>query len=148
MASESFGRHQSNCKGQWLDTAPEMPYNRFMIEKMIRVGQLYDLYGALLTERQRKCLELHFLQDWSLGEIAAEFGVSRQAVNDILRRSEETLEEYELALNLLKQETQRTARLNRARSLLTESIRENPSAKVSQALTEINTILEQEVGTE
>ncbi len=125
-----------------------MPYNRFMIEKMIRVGQLYDAYGALLTERQRKCLELHFLQDWSLGEIAAEFGVSRQAVNDILRRSEETLEEYELALNLLKQETQRTARLNRARSLLTESIRENPSAKVSQALTEINTILEQEVGTE
>ena len=125
-----------------------MPYNRFMIEKMIRVGQLYDAYGALLTERQRKCLELHFLQDWSLGEIAAEFCVSRQAVNDILRRSEETLEEYELALNLLKQETQRTARLNRARSLLTESIRENPSAKVSQALTEINTILEQEVGTE
>ena len=125
-----------------------MPYNQFMIEKMIRVGQLYDVYGALLTERQRICLELHFLQDWSLGEIAAEFGVSRQAVNDILRRSEETLEEYELALNLLKQETQRTARLNRARSLLTESIRENPSAKVSQALTEINTILEQEVGTE
>ena len=125
-----------------------MPYNRFMIEKMIRVGQLYDAYGALLTERQRKCLELHFLQDWSLGEIAAEYRVSRQAVNDILRRSEETLEEYELALNLLKQETQRTARLNRARSLLTESIRENPSAKVSQALTEINTILEQEVGTE
>ena len=126
----------------------EMPYNRFMIEKMIRVGQLYDAYGALLTERQRKCLELHFLQDWSLGEIAAEFGVSRQAVNDILRRSEETLEEYELVLNLLKQETQRTASLNRARSLLTESIRENPSEKVTQALTEINTILEQEVGTE
>ena len=125
-----------------------MPYNRFMIEKMIRVGQLYDVYGALLTERQRKCLELHFLQDWSLGEIAAEFGVSRQAVNDILRRSEETLEEYELVLNLLKQETQRTASLNRARSLLTESIRENPSEKVTQALTEINTILEQEVGTE
>ena len=125
-----------------------MPYNQFMIEKMIRVGQLYDVYGALLTERQRKCLELHFLQDWSLGEIAAEFGVSRQAVNDILRRSEETLEEYELVLNLLKQETQRTASLNRARSLLTESIRENPSEKVTQALTEINTILEQEVGTE
>jgi hypothetical protein len=119
-----------------------------MIEKMIRVGQLYDIYGALLTERQRKCLELHFLQDWSLGEIAAEFGVSRQAVNDILRRSEETLEEYELALNLLKQETQRTASLQKVRSLLTESIRENPSEKAMQALVEINTILEQEVGLE
>ena len=123
-----------------------MPYNRCMIEKMIRVGQLYDVYGALLTERQRKCLELHFLQDWSLGEIAAEFGVSRQAVNDILRRSEETLEEYELALNLLKQETQRTVRLQMARNLLAESLRENPSEKVIQALTEINSILEQEVG--
>ena len=109
---------------------------------------MYDVYGALLTERQRKCLELHFLQDWSLGEIAAEFGVSRQAVNDILRRSEETLEEYEVALNLLKQETQRTVRLQKARSLLAESLRENPSEKVIQALTEINSILEQEVGPE
>ena len=142
----TFDEYKRNCKGQWLDTLPKMPYNRFMIEKMIRVGQLYDVYGALLTERQRKCLELHFLQDWSLGEIAAEFGVSRQAVNDILRRSEETLEEYELALDLLKQEAQRTVRLQRARNLLAESLRENPSEKVTQALTEINTILEQEVG--
>ena len=69
-----------------------------MFEMMVRIGRLYDHYGTLLTERQQKCLELHFLQDWSLGEIAADLGVSRQAVNDILRRSEETLEEYEKKL--------------------------------------------------
>ena len=56
-----------------------------MIEKMLRIGRLYDCYGALLTENQQKCLELHYLQDLSLGEIAAELSVSRQAVNDMLR---------------------------------------------------------------
>ena len=125
-----------------------MPYNQFMLEKIIRVGRLYDHYGLLLTERQQKCLELHFLQDWSLGEIAADFGVSRQAVNDILRRSEEMLDEYEKRLKLLQQEAELTERLNRAKSLLQESNAEQASPKVSQALQEIDALLEQEVGTE
>ena len=119
-----------------------------MFEKMVRIGRLYDHYGTLLTERQQKCLELHFLQDWSLGEIAADFGVSRQAVNDILRRSEEMLEEYEKRLKLLQQEAELTERLNRAKSLLRESNAEQASPKVSQALQEIDALLEQEVGTE
>ena len=75
-----------------------------MIEKMIRIGRLYDMYGELLTDRQRKCLDLHYLQDLSLGEIAAEFGVSRQAINDILHRTTEILEQYEQKLKLLEQE--------------------------------------------
>ena len=79
-----------------------------MIEKMIRIGRLYDVYGELLTERQRKCLDLHYLQDLSLGEIAAELGVSRQAINDILHRTEELLEQYEEKLKLLEQDENRT----------------------------------------
>ena len=122
-------------------------YNQSMLEKMVRIGRLYDHYGTLLTERQQKCLELHFLQDWSLGEIAADLGVSRQAVNDILRRSEETLEEYEKKLKLLQQEAVRAERLSRAKNLLQESVQEPASANILKALQEIDALLELEVGT-
>ena len=119
-----------------------------MIEKMIRIGRLYDIYGALLTERQQKCLELHYLQDLSLGEIAADFAVSRQAVNDILRRCEETLEQYETVLKLLERDENRTTALRQVGQLLSESLQEHESEKVLQALEKVNHILEQEVGTE
>lgn len=72
------------------------------IEKVTRIGDLFDLYGTLLTARQREMIELHYFDDWSLAEIAEQFGVSRQAVHDNLRRAEEQLESYEAALALLR----------------------------------------------
>ncbi|QSO49838.1 YlxM family DNA-binding protein [Alicyclobacillus mengziensis] len=73
-----------------------------MIEQVTRMGDLYDLYGALLTDRQKEMVELYYLDDWSLSEIASHFGVSRQAVHDNLHRSAEQLETYESALSLLE----------------------------------------------
>jgi uncharacterized protein len=73
-----------------------------MIDKVTRVVNLYDLYGVLLTERQREMMELYFFDDWSLAEVAENLGVSRQAVHDNIRRAEEQLESYEHALSLLK----------------------------------------------
>lgn len=93
-----------------------------MLEKLIRISRLYDCYGALLTERQQKCIELHYLQDLSLGEIAAELGVSRQAVNDILKRTEDSLDEYEVQLQLLQQQQARSEALQKLRRLLLEAV--------------------------
>lgn len=73
-----------------------------MLDKVLKIASLIDFYGALLTEKQRRCLELHYLEDWSLAEIAGEFEVSRQAVHDILRRSEQMLVSYEERLGLIK----------------------------------------------
>lgn len=73
-----------------------------MLEKLVRLALLYDFYGPLLTEKQRQFMELYYQQDWSLGEIAAHFGVSRQAVYDLLRRAEAALEEYEDRLHLVE----------------------------------------------
>lgn len=74
-----------------------------MIGKVTRINTLYDFYSPLLTERQREMIELHYFDDWSLGEIAAHVGVSRQAVHDNLRRALEQMEGYENALHLLAQ---------------------------------------------
>jgi hypothetical protein len=72
-----------------------------ILEKLGRLAQLYDLYGPLLTPRQQEAIRLYYEQDMSLAEIAAECGVSRQAVHDILRRAEVALEKYEQKLGLL-----------------------------------------------
>lgn len=71
------------------------------IDKNNRMNSLFEFYGALLTEKQHSYLELYYGDDYSLGEIATEFDVSRQAVYDNIRRTEASLEEYEAKLHLL-----------------------------------------------
>lgn len=71
-----------------------------MLDKVLKISLLYDFYGALLTEKQQRCVELHFFQDLSLSEIAEQLSVSRQAVYDLLRRSEQILDEHEAKLQL------------------------------------------------
>lgn len=56
---------------------------------------LFDYYGDLLTDRQRLCLDMHYNQDLSLGEIAQELSISRQAVYDNLSRAEALLKNME-----------------------------------------------------
>lgn len=73
-----------------------------MLDKVLRIGFLFDFYGALLTEKQQQCLEMHYFSDLSLGEIAEQMGVTRQAVHDLLRRAEQLLDEYEAKLKLLE----------------------------------------------
>lgn len=72
-----------------------------LLEKMVRMGELFDFYGQLLTERQQELMNLYYQQDLSLGEIAEKQGVSRQAIYDNLRRSEKLLEDYDKKLQLL-----------------------------------------------
>lgn len=72
------------------------------MEKIVRQGQLYDFYGELLTEHQKKIYEDVVFNDLSLSEIAAEQGISRQGVHDLIKRCDRILEEYEEKLHLLE----------------------------------------------
>jgi len=91
-----------------------------MMEKVTRVGSLYDFYGSLLTERQQLILELYYLDDLSLAEVAEQIQVSRQAIHDSLRRSEEQLEAYEEALNLLSTYAKQVNLLSELRRFFTD----------------------------
>jgi predicted DNA-binding protein YlxM (UPF0122 family) len=71
------------------------------LEERSRIALLSDFYGPLLTGRQRDLLGLYYGQDLSLGEIAAQLGVSRQAVHDLLKRTERTLDSLEQRLGLV-----------------------------------------------
>lgn len=71
-----------------------------MIDESARYSILLEYYGGLLTERQRSCAQLYHDENFSLAEIAEEFGISRQAVHDSLKKAQSQLNGYEEKLHL------------------------------------------------
>lgn len=74
---------------------------------MLKSDKLYisrynDFYGSLLTEHQSEIIRLYYDCDISLFEIAEQFGVSRQAIRDTIKRAEQLLIGYEEKLGLSK----------------------------------------------
>lgn len=82
-----------------------------MLEERVRIARLLDIYGGLLTDRQQRILSHYVLEDFSLGEIAEEEGISRQAVHDTVRRGTQSMEEYEKVLKLFQNEQQQKKEL-------------------------------------
>ncbi|NLP44695.1 MAG: YlxM family DNA-binding protein, partial [Peptococcaceae bacterium] len=71
------------------------------MKPIVERALLYDFYGPLLTSKQAKVWDLYYQQDFSLSEIADQQGISRQAVHDLLKRTEKILESYEQRLGLV-----------------------------------------------
>ena len=72
------------------------------MEKIVKVAQLFDIYGALLNEKQRDVINCYYNEDLSLQEIADNTDRSKQAISDMIKRSEDKLFEFEDELSLLK----------------------------------------------
>ena len=72
------------------------------IESIEENSLLYDFYGQLLSKRQQEVMALYHEENLSLSEIAEEFGISRQAVHDTLKKAEQSLADYEAKLGLMK----------------------------------------------
>jgi len=81
---------------------------------------LFDTYGAMLSEKQRQFFTLYHEEDWSFGEIAVQYGISRQAVYDIVKRAEKTLYELEAALGVAAREVKWRRRAEKVASGLAE----------------------------
>ncbi|MQL52208.1 HTH domain-containing protein [Desulfofundulus thermobenzoicus] len=88
------------------------------MEKWAWINLLYDFYGQLLTQRQQKFIELYYAHDLSLGEIAEQFAISRQAVHDVLKRAEQILLRYEAKLGVAGRFIEERRQLARALELL------------------------------
>ncbi|MCI9380959.1 MAG: YlxM family DNA-binding protein [Dorea sp.] len=72
------------------------------MDKILEQTLLFDFYGELLTEHQKEVYEYFVIEDLSLGEIAAEMGISRQGVHDLIKRCNQTLKGYEEKLHLVE----------------------------------------------
>ena len=106
----SFCYHLAGMKNS-LDNLPE-------------TSLLLDFYGALLSARQQEILGLYHEENYSLQEIAAEFGISRQAVHDAIRKAEKALQGYEEKLGLIRRFTLQKQEIDEAIKLLDSNDKE------------------------
>lgn len=88
------------------------------LDKTNRINLLFAFYEPLLTEKQQTFLKYYFHDDFSLGEIATEFEISRQAVYEHIKRAEQVLENYESKLGLLEKHERRGRTLEQLRMAL------------------------------
>ncbi|HDX9576971.1 putative DNA-binding protein [Bacillus sp. JJ864] len=109
-----------------------------MLEKTTRMNYLFDFYQSLLTPKQRSYMSLYYLDDLSLGEIAEEFEVSRQAVYDNIKRTEAMLEEYEEKLVLLQKFQERQQLVAKLKQLISEE--EHVDEQVKQVVEAIENL--------
>ena len=65
------------------------------MDKKIEISMLWQIYGALLTEKQKEYIDYYYNEDLSLAEIAQNDGITRQGVRDIIKKGEKKLLEYE-----------------------------------------------------
>ncbi len=72
------------------------------IKEKMRINSLYDIYGELLTDKQKEYFEYYYRQDYSLSEISDILSVSRNAVHMQLKNVVAYLENYENKLKMLK----------------------------------------------
>ena len=73
-----------------------------MKNQAYRMTMLFDFYGDILTERQKEFYDLYYNEDLSLGEIAENYGITRQGVRDVIVRAEAILTELEDKTGLIK----------------------------------------------
>ena len=93
---EKIPRVHQNKNGE------KMAENRYSIEERVELSLLYDFYGALLKENQRRMFEASILDDYNLAEIAEDENITRQGVHDAIKRACKQLREYEQKLGLVE----------------------------------------------
>ena len=91
-----------------------------MIDQITRKNLLFDFYGKLLSEKKREVMSLYYEEDMSLAEIGSEFGISRAAVFDSLKKGEKELEKYEQELGLLEKYLKQRQAFTEVEALLGE----------------------------
>ena len=90
------------------------------LEERVYLSMLYDFYGALLKENNRRLFEAYIQEDYSISEIAEEMEISRQAVHDAVKRITKQLEGYEEKLGLLERFEQQRSEMRRLHECLQE----------------------------
>ena len=105
------------------------------VSDTVRYTQLLDVYGNVLTPKQRSILTDYLCFDNTLSEIAQTHKSSRQAVNDIISRTLVRLDELEQKLAFCK-------KLDETKSQLTQLQQKAEAKNLKQMIAKIINSLE------
>jgi hypothetical protein len=115
------------------------------LDRKVEYGVLSSFYSSLLTDNQRVMVRLYCDEDLSLGEIARQMAMSRQAVSETMNRAFMKLDQFEDALGLSRRFQQVTDVLKECGSMLGRVQATKETEKhLHQAQHMIQSILEEE----
>ena len=106
------------------------------MDELTEISLLLDFYGQLITKRQFEILDLHYNNDYSLGEIAEQMNISRQGVYDNIKKGKAALKDMDEKLGLLGRFSRQKSRAGRILALLGEIDSAILSADVAEKLKE------------
>ena len=107
------------------------------MEKIVKVAELYDIYGPLLNEKQRDVINCYYNEDLSLQEIAENNNKSKQAISDMMTRSVDKLFEFEDELSLLEKKDELKDALTSIRELMENSKNKEAIEKITKTIERI-----------
>lgn len=113
------------------------------MEDILRQTLLFDFYGELLTQHQQKIYEAVICNDMGYSEVASEEGISRQGVHDLVKRCTRQLDEYEQKLHLVERFLLIRNEVDKIRSEIRTSEKENRSLDQQKILSITDHILEE-----
>ena len=73
-----------------------------MMNDVFYLNDLFDIYGELITDRQKDYFKDYYFNNMSYGEIALKYNISRNAIYKQLGSATEKLNELEDILNIYK----------------------------------------------
>lgn len=87
------------------------------MSKDLEQSVLLDFYGQLLTDKQRNLMQLYYNEDLSLGEISELSDITRQGVQDSIRRSSQQLSQLEQKLGMVARDRRHQQRYQTAQEI-------------------------------
>ena len=94
------------------------------IEENVKLGNLIDIYGDLLSEKQKLAITRYVNADMSLSEIAQDENITRAGVLDAIQKAKQKLYFYEDKLKLYKIKQSLTQILERDEKSIKNEIRQ------------------------
>lgn len=113
------------------------------LEEIVQQSILYDFYGELLSDHKKQIFEDYVLNDLSLSEIAAEQGISRQGVYDIVKRCTSELKEYEAKLSLMHKFQIIKEKVGTMKEIVSEATQTGEIQRISEIATLADDILKE-----
>ena len=104
------------------------------VAQNLEITMLVDIYGAMLTEKQRDFLSLYYDEDLSLAEIAANEGITRQGVRDSIKRAESQLLDMEEKLGFRKRLNENLQKIDSIRQIVADIRKYNSFHGMSREL--------------
>ena len=107
------------------------------MEKNVEISMLCQVYGKVLTEKQYELLNDYYNNDLSLSEIAENNNITRQAVRDIIKKSENKLYELEEQISAMKKMLENEKAIKKIQNELSKVEQIAEDIQINKAVEEI-----------